>query len=41
MKHRIKEKTLAEENLDKIEKVVTEDFLLHQDFAKHNVVTDL
>lgn len=28
MKHRLKEKTLAEENLEKIEKVVTEEFML-------------
>jgi hypothetical protein len=28
LKHRIKEKSLAEENLEKIEKVVTEEFFL-------------
>lgn len=41
MKHRVKEKSLAEENLEKIEKFVTDQFALSQDFMKYNLVTDL
>lgn len=35
LKHRVKEKSLAEENLEKIEKVVSDEFVQSRDFMKH------
>lgn len=40
-KHRLREKTFAEENLDKIEEKVGDEFSKHQNFMKLNYVTEL
>jgi hypothetical protein len=41
LKHRLREKTIAEENLRRLENRVGQDFALHQNFVKINNVTEL
>ena len=41
LKHRLREKTIAEENLVRVEHKVEQDFALHQNFVKINNVTEL
>lgn len=40
-KHRLKDKTLAEENIEKIEERVEKEEQVKKNFQKHNIVTDL
>lgn len=40
-KHRLKDKTLAEEHLEKLEEAVTHEFVMNADLVKRNNVTDL
>lgn len=41
LKHRLREKSIAEENLTRLENRVGQDFALHQNFVKINNVTEL
>jgi len=41
VKHRLKEKTLAEENLEKVEKIVKDQYAMNLDLMKHVNVTEI